>query len=255
MKQALVCVSFGTLVENGRADLEAVETALRDAAPGRAFFRAYTSSIIRRRLQARGVAAQSLAEVLEMLAQRGFEDVCVQPTHLLCGYEYDKIKAETAEYQSRFARLLLGEPLLAGTQDLQAVAQAVAGIWPRTPGEALVLMGHGTDHFAGVVYPALQSAFALQDRDDVFVATVEGWPSLAEILPGLRARGYKSVHLAPLLLVAGDHACHDMAGDDPDSWKQQLQAEGLSVRCTLQGLGRQPRFQQLYREKLDRMLG
>lgn len=254
MKQALVCVSFGTTVANGRTDLMAVESALQQVAPDVPFFRALTSRIIRKRLAARGEVAHSLPEALETLAAAGYTDVAVQPTHLLYGYEYDKIKAEIAPYLARFSRLVLGNPLLADTHDLQAVAEALGKVYPARPEEALILMGHGTEHFAGVVYPALQSTFALQGRTDTFVATVEGWPTLEDILPQICAAGYRKAHLVPLLLVAGDHACHDMAGETPDSWKSRLEAAGFTVRCTLEGLGRLPAIQQLYCDKLKEIL-
>lgn len=254
MKQALVCASFGTTVENGRLDLLSVENALHDVAGNCEFACAVTSRVIRKRLAMRGQMTESLPEVLQRLCDAGYTEVAVQPTHLLYGYEYDKIKAEIAPYNDRFNRLKLGEPLLANTQDLQNVAAALAQSYPRQDAEALVLMGHGTEHFAGVAYPALQSVFALQGRPDVFVATVEGWPLLSQIIPQIQAGGYRKVHLVPLLLVAGDHACHDMAGESPDSWKNQLESLGFTVRCTLEGLGRLPPVQQLYCAKLNKML-
>lgn len=254
MKKALVCVSFGTTVENGRADLCAVESALQATAPERVFVRALTSRIIRKRLAARGEIVKSLPEALEELAADGFTDVTVQPTHLLYGYEYDKIKAEIAPYETQFPRFVLGKPLLADTGDLQKVAEILGQSYPSQNGEALLLMGHGTEHFAGVVYPALQSVFTLQKRPDVFVAAVEGWPALTDVLPQIQQAGYRKAHLVPLLLVAGDHACHDMAGDDPDSWKSRLEGAGFTVRCTLEGLGRLPQIQQLYCAKLKEIL-
>lgn len=253
-KQALVCASFGTTVDNGRKDLEAVESALQAAAPEYRFLRAFTSRIIRKRLAARGETVESVPEVLEGLLAEGCTSVTIQPTHLLYGYEYDKIKTEIAPYQARFPHFSMGKPLLSDTEGLQAVARVLGQSYPAQPEEALVLMGHGTEHFAGVVYPAMQSVFALQDRTDVFVAAVEGWPALDQVLPQILQGGYRKAHLVPLLLVAGDHACHDMAGEEPDSWKSQLEAAGLSVRCTLEGLGRLPAIQQLYCDKLKRMM-
>lgn len=254
MKRALVCVSFGTTVENGRVDLTAVERALQEAAPAYHFTCALTSRIIRKRLAARGEHADSLPEALEKLLAEGYTEVVVQPTHLLYGYEYDKIKTEIAPFSNRFTRLALGKPLLADTHDLQKVAKVLSETYPAQAGEALLLMGHGTEHFAGVVYPAMQSTFALQERRDVFVAAVEGWPALQDVLPQIQKAGYCKAHLVPLLLVAGDHACHDMAGEDPDSWKSQLEAAGFAVRCTLEGLGRVPGIRQMYCEKLKEIL-
>lgn len=254
MKQALVCVSFGTTVANGRKDLLAVEQVLQAAAPDRRFVCAWTSRIIRKRLAAQGESVNSLPEVLDQLACDGYTDVIVQPTHLLYGYEYDKIKAEIGPYTARFSRFALGKPLLADTEDLQRVAEILNKVYPAMPQEALLLMGHGTEHFAGVVYLALQSVFALQGQTGVFVAAVEGWPGLEQVLPQIQGAGYSKVHLVPLLLVAGDHACKDMAGPSPESWKSQLEKAGFTVRCTLEGLGRLPDIQQVYCDKLRELL-
>lgn len=130
MKQALVCASFGTTVENGQLDLLSVENALHDVAGNCEFACAVTSRVIRKRLAMRGQMTESLPEVLQRLCDAGYAEVAVQPTHLLYGYEYDKIKAEIAPYNDRFNRLKLGEPLLANTQDLQNVAVALAQSYP-----------------------------------------------------------------------------------------------------------------------------
>lgn len=254
MKQAVVCVSFGTLQERGRADLEAVETVLQRTAGDRPFVRAYRNAAVRAALAARGIEVPSLPQALGMLAEQGCEAVAVQPTHLLYGGEYDKVRADTEPWKGRFASLKLGEPLLAGVEDLRQAAQAVAERWPARLGEALILMGHGTPQFAGVAYPALQSTFALQGRPDVFVGAMHGWPALEQLLPLVRAQGYRAVHLAPFLLVAGSHACRNMAGDDPASWKSRARVQGFAVRCTLEGLGRLPQIRQMYAAKLEKML-
>lgn len=255
MSNALLCVSFGTTVANGRADIEAVEAALQAAAPDHVFARAFTSSIVRHVLAQRGAPVDSVPQALEKLAAAGCRQVAVQPTHLLCGREYDKLKAELAPFAARFERLTLGQPLLYGTDDLRALAACVSAAYPTVEGEALLLMGHGTEHFAGVAYAALQTVFALAERPDIFVATVEGWPTLDDAKAQLQKAGYRKVRLVPLMLVAGDHACHDMAGDAPDSWQSILQRDGLQTCCVLQGLGRMPAVQALYARKLQALLG
>lgn len=251
MPKTLLCVSFGTSVPQARQSIAAVENALQEAAPDLTFVRAFTSPTIRRILQSRGETVQSLPQALDALSGG---EVIVQPTHFLYGQEYDTLRAQVEERRDRFASLTLGKPLLAGPEDLRALAAAIGAACPPVSGEALLLMGHGTEHFAGIVYPALQTVFHMMGRTDVYVATAEGWPSLEEILPQLRRGGYGKAHLRALMLVAGDHACHDMAGDDPDSWKSRLQAKGLEVRCTLQGLGLLPAVQALYAAHLRELL-
>ena len=137
---------------------------------------------------------------------------------------------------------------------MRALAAGLSAAYPQQNGETLVLFGHGTDHAADLVYPALQTAFRLAGRTDVLVGTVEGWPAFGDVLAQLRARSGKTVHLVPLMLVAGDHALNDMAGADPDSWKSRLEAEGFAVRASLRGLGVMPAVQAMYRAHLEEEL-
>lgn len=251
---ALLCVSFGTTVPGARCAIAAVEQALRDAVPHSTFARAFTSPTVRRVLAARGETVDSLPQALDRLCEAGFRDVVVQPTHFLYGFEYDALRAEAAAHTAAFDHLRLGRPLLGGTDDLRDVAMAVSAAYPRREGEALLLMGHGTDHFAGVVYPAMQTVFRLIGRTDVYVGTVEGWPTLDDVLMQLQADGIFAVHLAPLMLVAGDHACNDMAGAEPQSWAGRLTAAGFAVRSTVRGLGGLPAIQALYARHLRELL-
>ncbi|MFR8462366.1 MAG: sirohydrochlorin cobaltochelatase [Ruthenibacterium lactatiformans] len=161
MKQALLAVSIGTSVPRARQDIEAVERVLAAGAPERAFCRAYTSPTIRRILAERGEPVSGLPEALETLAAAGVEDVAVQPTHLLYGFEYDKLKADAAAFAGRFARLALGRPLAADSESLRALAACMARRFGQPEGGALVLLGHGTEHFANMVYPAMQTALRL----------------------------------------------------------------------------------------------
>ncbi len=254
MKKAVVCVSFGTSVPAGRENITAIENVMRQEAHDRIFVSAFTSSVIRRVLKERGEAVYSVAEALEELWKQGAAEVLVQPTHILCGHEYDKMRREAEPWRDKFESLRFGRPLLANTADLQRLAAGLSAAYPARAGEALVLFGHGTDHAANLTYPALQTAFFLAGRQDVLVGTVEGWPAFQDVLGQLRAQEEKSVHLVPLMLVAGDHALHDMAGEDPESWQSQLEAEGFSVRATLRGLGLLPEVQAMYRAHLEEAL-
>lgn len=253
MKKALLCVSFGTSVAAARESIRAVEEVLQAASPDRLFARAFTSTIIRRILAERGEKIPGVAQALEELWEQGITDVTVQPTHILYGNEYDKIREEAAPWRDRFETLRLGRPLLADAEDLQTLAKGLSLAYPPREGETLVLFGHGTDHFANAAYPALQTAFRLLGREDVLVGTVEGWPDFQDVRAQLKKSACTGVHLAPLMLVAGDHALHDMAGGE-ESWKAQLEAEGYAVRCTLRGLGTLPAVQDLYRAHLERVL-
>ena len=230
--------------------MEAVENALRREAPGYGFARAFTSPTIRRVLAGRGERVPSLTEALEDLRAAGVRRTAVQPTHLLYGVEYDKLKAETEAFAGAFDVLALGRPLLADTGDIKRFAARLSQAYPPAEGSAGVFMGHGTDHFANAVYPALQTGLRLEGREDLLVGTVEGWPSLEDILRQLAPGGPRRVTLVPLMLVAGDHARSDMAGD----WKPRLEAAGHTVRCTLTGLGELPWVQEMYRERFAELL-
>ena len=248
MKKALVIVSFGTTYEKGRQSIDAVERALTQAAEGYDVFRAYTSSIVRKVLKSRGEIVPSLEEVLEKLANESYDTV--QPTHLLYGNEYEKkIQLAYTRYCGRFLYGHVCKPLIADNDDLLNMAEILAALKPENA-DALLLMGHGTTHFANMVYPAMQTALRLQGHPNVVVATVEGWPTLENAIDELRALGAKHIELRPMMLVAGDHAQNDMAGDDADSWKSHLTAAGFDVHCTVEGLGELEDVQRLYVEHL-----
>ena len=238
MRQAIAIVSFGSSVETARVQqISAVEKAIREEMPQALAYTAYTSPTIRRILRGRGIFIPSLEEALEQMLEDGITDALVQPTHLLYGIEYDKMRETVDAYAGRFASLQFGIPLLATTEDLRELAAILSEAYPRKEGEALVFLGHGTDHFANVVYPALQMIFHMQGRGDVLVGTVEGWPSYEDVYAQLHV---SSLRLVPLMLVAGDHALHDMAGDQEDSWKCRGGEAGLAVPCVVQGLGARP---------------
>ena len=248
MKQALIITSFGTSVPEARISIEAVEKALSEAAAGYTSVRAFTSPTIRRILAERGEKVPSLTGALEQLHSEGINRVVVQPTHLLYGYEYDKLKAEAEEFSDRFEKLIVGKPLLAGSSDILRFAEEIAETHPQQKEAAVVYMGHGTEHFANAVYPALQTALQLAGRSDIHIGTVEGWPGLTEILRQLKKPC--KVKLLPLMLVAGDHARKDMAVD----WKQELEKAGHTVQCEFTGLGELMWVQKMYKDRLMTVL-
>lgn len=248
MKRALIVTSFGTSVPEARGSISAVENKMEEAAVGYTVVRAFTSPTIRRILAERGEHIPSVTEAVERLSGEGFRRVVVQPTHLLYGYEYDKLKAEAEGYSDRFDQLAVGKPLLADNRDILRFAEKISEAYPRQDGAAVVYMGHGTGHFANAVYPALQTALDLIGRRDIRIGTVEGWPGLDEVLSQLTAP--RSIRLLPLMLVAGDHARNDMAV----SWKQKLEHAGHTVRCEFTGLGELAWVQEMYKNRLLEVL-
>lgn len=254
MKTALLCVSFGTSVPAARKSITAVEEALHTEMPEADFYRVFTSKTIRRILASKGETVWSMDEALEHLTDGSYDRAVIQPTHFLYGLEYESLKASVEEAKKHFPALLLGAPLLSGTGDLQALARVLSEEFPQKENSALVLMGHGTPHFSNVVYPAMQAVFHMMGRKDVYVGTVEGWPEIEEICSQLQTGDYTHVRTAPLMLVAGDHALNDMAGDEEDSWKSILTREGYQVECIMQGLGVLSGVQEMYRRHLQELL-
>lgn len=243
MKKALGVVSFGTSHADAELScIRPIESAIAEAFPDREVRRAYTSRIIGRIKRQRGEEIENESEMIERLRADGFEDIVLVSTHVIPGIEYDKLQAAAGN-------LKVSEVLLAGEADEQWMAELLEGI-AREEGRALLVMGHGTDHPANEVYARLQRKLS----GNVFVACVEGERTLDAVLPELEALPQRAVALMPLMLVTGDHARNDLAGDDEGSWKSILEARGFDVRVRMQGLGSIPAVQQRYVEKARRAM-
>ena len=246
-KMLLLVVSFGTTHEETcEKNIAAVERALAAAYPGREVRRAFTSNRVRKALAGRGMAIDDVPTALQKAREEGFANVAVLPTHLLYGREYDKLCAQAARETASFESLHVAPPLLADKEALYALAETLAAAFPPQEGTALALMGHGTDHLVNPVYAALQTIFRLLGREDVFIGTVEAWPTLEDVALQLQRGGYRRVVLTPLMLVAGDHAVNDLAGEGEDSWKSVLQSQGLETEIVLRGLGEYEAIRALY---------
>lgn len=247
MKKAILVVSFGTSYHDTlEKTIQAAENAIGAAFPGWEVRRAFTSSIILKKLRTRdNLIIDNVSQAMARLESEGFTHIAVQPTHVMHGEEYEKLLSQLQPYRQRL-NIQVGEPLLDQQADYEKVADALLAWLPqRAADEALVLMGHGTPHFANAAYGQLEQN--LQDRqDNVFVGTVEGYPTLERVEQQLAAcPAIKKVLLAPFMLVAGDHARNDMAGDE-DSWKVQLEEKGYEVQCVLKGLGECPAIRDLF---------
>lgn len=245
MPQAILVASFGTRYAKTRANtIGAVEAEIRKAYPGHHIAVAYTSRRIRHSLAEIGIHIDAPEQAMERLLADGFREILVQPTYLICGEEYDRLLHILRGYQKR-ASIRVGLPMLATSRDLREASALLCSRFPQEAGVCTVFMGHGSPHPANAVYPALAYRMQLSGRQDLWVATVDGYPTLYDILPQLKTK-YRKVRLAPLMLVAGEHAFHDMAGENPKSWKSVLQATGMAVELILHGLGEDPDFRAFY---------
>lgn len=240
-KKGLLVVSFGTsYAQTCQKNIEVLENALATAMPDRKLYRAWTSGMIIRKIAKRdGIAIDTVPQALERMMRMGYNDILVQPTHILNGIENDIMLAQIEAVCGNFASVRVGDPLLTTEQDIVMMANLVGKAYvDREADTALVLMGHGSEHEANSVYTALDQAFVEQGYENVHVGTVEAHPDLQDIAKLLAEKEeITKVILAPFMIVAGDHATNDMAGDDEDSWKTVLSQAGYEVTCMVQGLG------------------
>ncbi|MDO4542065.1 MAG: sirohydrochlorin cobaltochelatase [Bacillota bacterium] len=248
-KKALLVVSFGTSYDSTREKtIDKLEEELSAAFSECTLYRAWTSKmIIKKILKRDGIKINTVTEAMERMLADGIEDVLIQPTHILSGVENDLMTEEALAFEDRFAKSSFGEPLLMYTDDFLATVKAVAEEFKELPAnEALVFMGHGTTHQANSVYAALDYIFKAEGYKNIFIGTVEGYPDFDTMLKMLKETEYKKVTLAPFMVVAGDHATNDMAGEDEDSWKSQLEDSGYDVHCVLKGLGEYSGIRQIF---------
>ncbi len=236
---AILVVSFGTSYNDTRdITIGAIEEAIAAAFPDYEVRRAFTSQTIIDKLLSRdNLKINNVAEALEELIADGFTDIAVQPTHIMNGYEYEQLLAEIEPFIDSFNSVVIGAPLLSSTEDYFAVIDIINAEFPLEEGEVLVLMGHGTHHFANATYAAL--GYMLKDNGygNVIVGTVESYPDVEVVLKQVGELNPTKVILAPLMIVAGDHASNDMAGDEEDSWKTIFKSEGYEVETVLRGFG------------------
>ena len=260
----LLVVSFGTSFNESRAtDIGGIEKALQEAYPDWSVRRAFTSQIIINHIQARdNEVIDNVEQALARAKANGVKNLIVQPTHLMHGSEYDDLVDAVTAASGDFLSVRIAEPLLGevGTdasvinEDKEAVAKAVvaqtvadAGFESleaaAQDGTAFVFLGHGTAHVAKVTYDQMQTQMEALGYGNVFIGTVEGEPedtACEAVIEKVSEAGYKKVILRPLMVVAGDHAHNDMAGEDEDSWKSMFIATGDfdQVDCQIAGLGR-----------------
>ncbi|MDO4178099.1 MAG: sirohydrochlorin cobaltochelatase [Phascolarctobacterium sp.] len=255
-KKALIVISFGsTFTETRLQDIGGIEQCLAEAFPAYEKFRAFTSNIIRKRLAEKGLVIADPESILKKLVANGYEEVILQPTHLLHGEEFEqKIEALKEFYAPSFRKFIVSQPLIVQDSDYELTACAIASQFPALgKNEGIILMGHGTprnnNKAFGYTYNKMQAVFDAMELP-VVVGTVEesDSPNFEAALDLVLQRGYKKVHMYPLMVVAGDHANNDMYGDDVDSWKCQIEARGVKTEGHLHGIGRNKAVQALYVE-------
>ena len=245
----LLVVSFGTSYNDSRAaTIGAVESAMETAFPDYAVRRGFTSNIIIEHIQRRdGVVIDDVTEALARAKANGVKNLLVQPTHLMNGYEYGDLVKELEACAGDFESVKIGAPLLTTEEDFAVVAQAMvdAAAGHDDGKTAVCYMGHGTEAASNGIYARMQKHLSDSGHDNFFVGTVEAEPTAEDLVKLVKAGGYEKVVLRPMMIVAGDHANNDMAGDGEDSWKSVFTAAGFQVTCEINGLGELEAIQQL----------
>lgn len=254
MKKAIILASFGTTYRQAREKaLDRLEADIRQAYPGHDIFQAYTSKIVRQRVQeAEGLSIPNPGDLLENLVAKGYKEIYIQPSHLIHGKEFKKLYM----YQKRLkdasgVKVKIGKPLLDSQEDFEAVVDILGQLKAESQSDGLVIMAHGTDSHAFTSYMTLK--LLLKDRG-IYMGCVEGDPDFSALLEDLKADPVESLDLMPLMMVAGDHCINDMASDDEDSWKSQLQQAGYQVTAIVKGLGEYEPIRKIYLSHLKQAI-
>ena len=249
-EQELLVVSFGTSYNDSRRlTIGAIENAMEKAFPDYSVRRGFTSQIIIDHVKRRdGIAIDNMAEALDRAVDNGVKNLVIQPTHLMNGLEYTDVVNEVGDYADAFDQVVIGDPLLTSDEDFDEVVKAITDATAEyDDGEtAICFMGHGTEADSNEVYQKMQDKLTDAGFENYFVGTVEATPSVDDVLAKVQAGDYKKVVLEPLMIVAGDHANNDMAGDEEGSWKTTFEDAGYDVTCLVRGLGELPAIQDIF---------
>ncbi len=259
-KDAIVVMTFGTtFAENRAKTIDATIEGIKAAHPGVKVVTAYTSHIIIDRVAANeGIKYPTPEEALAQLKAEGYTRVALTTLDIIPGMEYNYKLGVFNSYKQDFKKMTIGTPLMywqgqeEQADDVTEVLEAFATQFPKTKkGEGIVMMAHGTPNIANAYYAVIQEKLQELGYDNVFIETVEGWPSMETIIPKLKAKKIKKVTIMPFMMVAGDHANNDMAGSEEDSHKSILEKEGIKVEAYIHGLGENEAVRNVFVERAN----
>ena len=245
----LLVLSFGTSFNDSRRlTIGAIENSLESAFPDYSVRRGFSANIVIDHINRRdNILIDDIDAALKRAVDNGVKNLVIQPTHLMNGIEYNEIVDKTAAYSDAFEKVVFGAPLLTSDEDFERVEKAIVD-WTSEYDDgntAICFMGHGTEADSNYVYEKMQKLLKDNGHTNYFIGTVESSPTLDDVMNAVKSGGYKKVVLEPLMVVAGDHANNDMAGDE-DSWKTAFEDEGFEVECLLRGLGENEAIRQIY---------
>lgn len=243
-KGAVLVVHFGTTYDDTRAlTIDAINAKMRETFPEVEVCEAWTSRIILRKMKSRGVEKLNPTEALIKLHEEGYTHILVQSTNIIEGTEMKELRREVESLSLNFKDIRVGNPLLYAPEDYAIVVKSVcAAMDGAHKGGQKVLVGHGTPDPATASYAMFDYMLKSEGHADYHVGTVEGYPTFEDALRLLKSGKVKTVTLAPLMFVAGDHARNDIAGE----WKEELEKKGYKVNLYLKGLGENPGVQDLF---------
>lgn len=256
-KVGILLVAFGSSEASAQVSFENIDKKVKAACPGISVRWAYTSSIIRKKLEKQGKELDSPETALAKMMDEKFTHVAVQSLHTISGEEYHDLIRSVGAFKAMggFQKIVLGYPLLATQEDMQRAVDGIMATIPkeRKKNEAVVLMGHGTPHPSNAFYAALMFQLQLKDPN-IFVGTVEGYPDVNLIKDLMLSKKMKKAYLVPFMSVAGDHAKNDMAGDEPDSWKSIFTSAGITCIPVLKGTAEFDEFVGIWVDHLGAVL-
>ena len=236
------------------ATIGAVEKKIEEKFPDYDVRRAFTSQTIIDKLKERdNIEIDNVDTAMQKLVGDNVKELIVQPTHVMNGFEYEEMLNAVKPYEDKFTKLSIGQPLLTSDEDYNKVVEALAAETPQLAdnGTAVIFVGHGTEHYANATYAALDYRFKALGYTNAFIGTVEGYPDLEKVKEDVKELGVNKVVLAPLMIVAGDHATNDICGEEEGSWATEFKKEGYSVECLKKGLGEYEGIRELFAEHVQ----
>lgn len=252
MNKGILVVSFGTTHADTREKtIGMIEKDVREEFKDYHIYRAFTSEIVRRRMmETEEISVLDVETAMVQMIEEGITEVIIQPTHVISGIENDKMILQAMKYKNHFQKFFIGEPLLQSREDYIQVTDALLSELKENKltlqeEQAIVFMGHGSEHKANDSYHQLQDIFRAKGYDNIFISTVEGTPDIYNTINSMKKQEFSTVTLIPFMIVAGEHVKNDMAGEDEDSWEFILTNLGYKVNCVLKGLGENKKIRKI----------
>lgn len=251
-KEAILLVAFGTTVPEAKKAFDQIETQVKKEFPNSEVRWAFTSSKVMGKLAEEGVKLDSPKVAIARLIDDGYNRIVVASFHTLFGEEFHNLVQDVNAFNQASGKsqrkILIARPLLSSRENIESAIKSLINQAPKTrkPDDAIVLMGHGSEHHPADTVYAATNFYAQKTDPNVYIATVEGQPTLEDFIPILKKKGSRKVFLMPFMAVAGDHARNDMCGEEKDSWKSVLKQNGFDVECILKGTAENPEIVNLW---------